>query len=290
MNRITLNDNGSNLFNINSEDEVIETVNETPIRASNFMITATDAEIDSNNTNAVNKRYIVNKISSLDNKFITENQCDAKYETIAAHNSDISTKADKSDTYTKAEVNSLITALQLSEDSIVSYHHLAPVEIVNADTFSYDSATNIVKTVTYTPSSTTYSGPYFDVNFRIYKNQSISGELTLIKRSGNFIAKNVKYIVLGEPKTYTPNSYNIYPTTFEQPDATNQNYFTFEYTKTDAGALYPTIIAIITDPAIDSSTLVTDISATVRVTQIQNVETQATLKNYIKELISDENS
>lgn len=77
INNIQLNNNSSDLFKI--EDSKLKTVNDLPIESKNFIITGTNEEIDSNENNAVNKRYLINKITPLDNKFMTQAQCDNRY-------------------------------------------------------------------------------------------------------------------------------------------------------------------------------------------------------------------
>lgn len=74
--------NEAELFTVNADNTAIETANNIPIQATNFIITGTDEQIDASETNAVNKRYLKNKIDNLDNKFMTKAQADAIYETI----------------------------------------------------------------------------------------------------------------------------------------------------------------------------------------------------------------
>ena len=77
LNNISLEDNSTGLFKI--EDSKIKPLVEIPIETNNFIISGTDDEIDSNENNAVNKRYLINKITPLDNKFMTQAQCDNRY-------------------------------------------------------------------------------------------------------------------------------------------------------------------------------------------------------------------
>lgn len=77
INNIQLNNNSSDLFKI--EDSKLKTVNDLPIESKNFIITGNNDEIDLNENNAVNKRYLINKITPLDNKFMTQAQCDNRY-------------------------------------------------------------------------------------------------------------------------------------------------------------------------------------------------------------------
>ena len=77
---ISLNDsNSSELFSVTSDNSAIQTNGNVPLQASQFIITGTNAEIDEDENNAVNKRYLVDKITPLDNKFMTQTQCDARY-------------------------------------------------------------------------------------------------------------------------------------------------------------------------------------------------------------------
>ena len=77
INNIQLNNNSSDLFKI--EDSKLKTVNDLPIESKNFIITGNNDEIDLNENNAVNKRYLINKINNLNNKFMTQTQCDNRY-------------------------------------------------------------------------------------------------------------------------------------------------------------------------------------------------------------------
>ena len=68
INNILLNDNSSDLFKI--EDNKLKTVDDLPIESKNFIISGSNDEIDSNENNAVNKRYLSNKIGNLDDKYM----------------------------------------------------------------------------------------------------------------------------------------------------------------------------------------------------------------------------
>ena len=70
LNNITLNDNNSSeLFTVNASGTAIQTKNNIPLEASQFIITGSNEEIDANENNAVNKRYLSTKINSLDDKY-----------------------------------------------------------------------------------------------------------------------------------------------------------------------------------------------------------------------------
>ena len=70
LNNITLNDNNSSeLFTVNGSGTAIQTKNNIPLEASQFVITGSNEEIDANENNAVNKRYLSTKIDSLDDKY-----------------------------------------------------------------------------------------------------------------------------------------------------------------------------------------------------------------------------
>ena len=70
LNNITLNDNNSSeLFTVNGSGTAIQTKNNIPLAASQFIITGSNEEIDANENNAVNKRYLSTKINSLDDKY-----------------------------------------------------------------------------------------------------------------------------------------------------------------------------------------------------------------------------
>ena len=77
LSNISLEDNSTGLFKI--EDSKLKPIVEMPIETNNFIITGTNEEIDENENNAVNKRYLINKIDNLDNKFMTQTQCDNRY-------------------------------------------------------------------------------------------------------------------------------------------------------------------------------------------------------------------
>ena len=79
---ISLNDsNSSELFSVTSDNSAIQTNGNVPLQASQFIITGTNEEIDEDENNAVNKRYLVDKITPLDSKFMTQAQCDERYYT-----------------------------------------------------------------------------------------------------------------------------------------------------------------------------------------------------------------
>ena len=71
MKNISVEGNSDSLFEVNNN--VIEPIESLPIKTTNFIITATDEEIDENETNAVNKRYLKSKVDDLDLKFLTMN-------------------------------------------------------------------------------------------------------------------------------------------------------------------------------------------------------------------------
>ena len=76
LNNIKLEDNSTGLFKI--EDSKIKPLVEMPIETNNFIITGTDDEIDSNENNAVNKRYLVNKCVGKDDQTVTFNNINTK--------------------------------------------------------------------------------------------------------------------------------------------------------------------------------------------------------------------
>ena len=70
LNNISLNDNNSSeLFTVNESSTAIQTKDNIPLEASQFIITGTNEEIDANEDNAVNKRYLLTKINSLEDKY-----------------------------------------------------------------------------------------------------------------------------------------------------------------------------------------------------------------------------
>ena len=68
LSNISLEDNSTGLFKI--DNSTIKPIVEMPIETNNFIISGTDDEIDSNENNAVNKRYLSNKIGNLDDKYM----------------------------------------------------------------------------------------------------------------------------------------------------------------------------------------------------------------------------
>ena len=72
LSNIVLEDNSSSsgLFTTNEDKTAIQTKDGIPLEASQFRITGTNDEIDSNENNAVNKRYLSNKIGNLDDKYM----------------------------------------------------------------------------------------------------------------------------------------------------------------------------------------------------------------------------
>ena len=69
LNNIKLEDNSTGLFKI--EDSKIKPLVEMPIETNNFIISGTDEDIDSNENNAVNKRYLLNKCVGKDDQTVT---------------------------------------------------------------------------------------------------------------------------------------------------------------------------------------------------------------------------
>ena len=69
LNNIKLEDNSTGLFKI--EDSKIKPIVEMPIETNNFIISGTDEDIDSNENNAVNKRYLLNKCVGKDDQTVT---------------------------------------------------------------------------------------------------------------------------------------------------------------------------------------------------------------------------
>ena len=74
LSNITLEDNSSadGLFTTNASNTAIVTKNNVPLEATQFIITGSNEEIDKDENNAVNKRYLVDKITPLDSKFMTQ--------------------------------------------------------------------------------------------------------------------------------------------------------------------------------------------------------------------------
>ena len=68
LSNISLEDNSTGLFKI--DNSTIKPIVEMPIETNNFIISGTNDEIDSNENNAVNKRYLSNKIGNLDDKYM----------------------------------------------------------------------------------------------------------------------------------------------------------------------------------------------------------------------------
>ena len=72
LSNITLEDNNSSeLFSVTSDNSAIQTKDNVPLQASQFIITGTNAEIDEDENNAVNKRYLKEKFIGKDATSIT---------------------------------------------------------------------------------------------------------------------------------------------------------------------------------------------------------------------------
>ena len=84
LNNISLEDNSTGLFKI--EDSKIKPLVEMPIETNNFIISGTDEEIDSNENNAVNKRYLINKYIGKDATSITVDKVTTKNLTLKHQN------------------------------------------------------------------------------------------------------------------------------------------------------------------------------------------------------------
>mgnify|MGYP004673503757 CR=1 FL=1 len=102
LSNIVLEDNSSSsgLFTTNEDKTAIQTKDGIPLEASQFRITGTNDEIDSNENNAVNKRYLSNKIGNLDDKYMKKdvkslNLNELNINSVSDHNLKIS--SDKKD-------------------------------------------------------------------------------------------------------------------------------------------------------------------------------------------------
>ena len=114
LNSISLNDNNSSeLFTINETDTAIQTKNNIPLEASQFVITGTNEEIDADENNAVNKRYLSTKINSLEDKYFLKSNIINKdqdpsnetvYSSLSTHTL-LEEKANIDDVYNKDEID-----------------------------------------------------------------------------------------------------------------------------------------------------------------------------------------
>ena len=70
LNNINLTNNASDeLFTVDPAGTAIQTRENVPLEASQFIITGTNEEIDQNDRNAVNKNYLVSKLQPIEDKF-----------------------------------------------------------------------------------------------------------------------------------------------------------------------------------------------------------------------------
>ena len=117
INNILLNDNSSDLFKI--EDNKLKTVDDLPIESKNFIISGTNDEIDSNENNAVNKRYLSNKIGNLDDKYMKKdvkslNLNELNINSVSDHNLKIS------------------SVTEANTDPFITFSHTKPVNGINS--------------------------------------------------------------------------------------------------------------------------------------------------------------
>ena len=135
LSNISLDDNSSGLFKI--EDSKLKPIIEMPIETNNFIITGTNDEIDANENNAVNKRYLIDKINNLDNKYVTQDYIVTNYynktnvdNKITAINNNLSNNYYNKDyidtnyynqTYVNEQINNINTTI--SNIPIKSFHY-----------------------------------------------------------------------------------------------------------------------------------------------------------------------
>lgn len=114
----SLNDNGSDLFDIAPGGKAITVALGIPLETSKFIIDASNEQIDASDDKvAVSKGYLYEKLQNISgivsDDFYTKEQTDAKYETITDANtikSTMNTKADANDVYTKEEADDMFVA------------------------------------------------------------------------------------------------------------------------------------------------------------------------------------
>lgn len=113
LNSISLNDNSSELFTVNETADAIQTKDNIPLEASQFIITGSNEEIDKNENNAVNKRYLSTKINSLEDKYFLKSNIINKdqdpsnetvYSSLSTHTL-LGEKANTEDVYDKSKID-----------------------------------------------------------------------------------------------------------------------------------------------------------------------------------------
>ena len=113
LNSISLNDNSSELFTVNETADAIQTKDNIPLEASQFVITGTNEEIDADENNAVNKRYLLTKINSLEDKYFLKSNIINKdqdpsnetvYSSLSTHTL-LGEKANTEDVYDKSKID-----------------------------------------------------------------------------------------------------------------------------------------------------------------------------------------
>lgn len=124
LNSISLNDNSSELFTINETDTAIQTKDNIPLEASQFVITGANEEIDADENNAVNKRYLSTKINSLEDKYFLKSNIinkdqDPSIDTVYSSDSTkmlLNNKSDK--TYVNEELSKINQNIDLKANIV----------------------------------------------------------------------------------------------------------------------------------------------------------------------------
>ena len=176
--KISLTDsNSTELFSVTSDSTAIQTKDNVPLQASQFIITGTNAEIDEDENNAVNKRYLVDKITPLDSKFMTQAQCDERY-------------------YDKDTVDEKLATKVNNDYLSQNYYDKGTIDITFADYYTKDEVDTNISTVnnnfsnyyTKTEVDTKLSENQFDAN-NYYDKDTLDNYLSL-KADKNFVLAN----------------------------------------------------------------------------------------------------
>ena len=260
--KISLTDsNSTELFSVTSDSTAIQTKDNVPLQASQFIITGTNAEIDEDENNAVNKRYLVDKITPLDSKFMTQAQCDERYYDKDTVDEKLATKVNNDylsqNYYDKGTIDS-----KLSENAFDASNYYTKDEV---DTNISTVNNNFSNYYTKTEVDNKLSENQFDAN-NYYDKDTLDNYLSL-KADKNFVLANYYNRTDMDAKLATKatttqlqevyqNTYNkgqVYnKTEIDDKITTINNNFGNYYTKTEIDAKFSSfnskdLLSLITD-------------------------------------------
>lgn len=179
LSNISLDDNSSGLFKI--EDSKLKPIIEMPIETNNFIITGTNDEIDANENNAVNKRYLINKIDNLDNKYVTQDYIVTNY-------------------YDKTNVDNQINNINTTLTD--NYYSKTDTDLKFENYYKKTTVDNKITAINNNLSNNYYNKDYIDTNYynQTYVNEQINNINTAIS---NIPIKSFHYNTYEHPPTTT---------------------------------------------------------------------------------------